>query len=37
MNTHRNIDERDLADCIGDVDVLANRDFIDDYLVYEMI
>ena len=37
MNTHCNNDERDLADCIGDVDVPANRDFIDDYLVYEMI
>ena len=37
MNNHRNNDEHDLADCIGEVNVSAKRDFTDDYLAYEMI
>ena len=37
MNTHCNNDQRELSEGIGDADVPANRDFIDDYLVYEMI
>ena len=37
MNIHRNNDEHDLADCIGNVDVSAKRDFVDNYLICELM